>query len=45
MYAKQCFFKAACHNCRTLKIAAENLYLAKTDGRNKIYMNGEEIRY
>lgn len=30
---------------RTLKIADENLYLAKTDGRNKIYMNGEEIRY
>ena len=30
---------------RTLKIADENLYLAKTDGRNKIYMNGDEIRY
>lgn len=30
---------------RTLKIADENLYLAKTDGRNKIYMNGEEIKY
>ena len=30
---------------RTLKIADENLYLAKTDGRNKIYMNGEEIHY
>ena len=29
---------------RTLKIADENLYLAKTDGRNKIYMNGEEIK-
>ena len=29
---------------RTLKVADENLYLAKTDGRNKIYMNGEEIR-
>lgn len=28
---------------RTLKIADENLYLAKTDGRNKIYMNGDEI--
>lgn len=28
---------------RTLKIADENLYLAKTDGRNKIYMNGLEI--
>lgn len=28
---------------RTLKIADENLYLAKTDGRNKIYMNGEEV--
>ena len=28
---------------RTIKIADENLYLAKTDGRNKIYMNGEEI--
>ena len=26
------------------KIADENLYLAKTDGRNKIYMNGEEIK-
>ena len=30
---------------RTLKVADENLYLAKTDGRNKIYMNGNEIRY
>ena len=30
---------------RTLKIADENLYLAKTDGRNKIYMNGDEIKY
>ena len=30
---------------RTIKIADENLYLAKTDGRNKIYMNGEEIEY
>ncbi len=29
---------------RTLKIADENLYLAKTDGRNKIYMNGDEIK-
>ncbi len=29
---------------RTLKIADENLYLAKTDGRNKIYMNGTEIK-
>ena len=29
---------------RTLKVADENLYLAKTDGRNKIYMNGEEIK-
>lgn len=29
---------------RTFKIADENLYLAKTDGRNKIYMNGEEIK-
>lgn len=29
---------------RTLKITDENLYLAKTDGRNKIYMNGEEIK-
>ena len=28
---------------RTIKIADENLYLAKTDGRNKIYMNGEEV--
>ena len=28
----------------TLKIADENLYLAKTTGRNKIYMNGKEIK-
>lgn len=27
----------------TLKVADENLYLAKTNGRNKIYMNGKEI--
>ena len=30
---------------RTIKIADENLYLAKTDGRNKVYMNGEELKY
>lgn len=30
---------------RTIKIADENLYLAKTDGRNKIYVNGEEIKF
>ena len=29
---------------RTIKIADENLYLAKTDGRNKIYVNGEEVK-
>ena len=28
----------------TLKIADENLYLAKTTGRNKVYMNGKEIK-
>ena len=28
----------------TIKIADENLYLAKTDGRNKIYVNGEEVK-
>ncbi len=29
---------------QTIKTADENLYLAKTNGRNKIYMNGEEIK-
>jgi len=29
---------------KTIQIADENLYLAKTNGRNKIYMNGEEIK-
>ncbi len=28
---------------RTIKIADENLYLAKTNGRNKLYMNGKEV--
>ncbi len=27
----------------TIKLADENLYQAKTTGRNKIYMNGKEI--